>query len=151
MAVTLQVNREVAARRVAPAFSDGELVAIVEHAARAALLDRGVDEGELSITLLDDAGMAALNQEWKGRAGPTDVLAFPLHGEGEALVGDVYVGVERAVAQADELDEPAPRELARLAIHGTLHVLGWDHPEDGREESEMWRHQERILEELDTA
>jgi probable rRNA maturation factor len=150
MAVALQVNREVAARRVAPAFSDAELVAVVEAAARAALRDRGVEEGELSITLLDDAGMAALNAQWKGREDPTDVLAFALHGEAEPLMGDVYVGVERAVAQAGELGEPAPRELARLAIHGTLHVLGFDHPEEGREESEMWRHQERILAELGT-
>lgn len=148
MAVELQVNREVSARRVAPSFTDAELVAVVEQAARAALRDRGVEEGELSITLLDDAAMASLNGQWKGREGPTDVLAFALHGEGEALVGDVYVGVERAVSQAAELGEPAPVELARLAIHGTLHVLGWDHPEEGREESEMWAHQERILNEM---
>lgn len=151
MAVALHVNREVAARQVAPSLTDAELVAVVQHAARAALRDRDVEEGELSITLLDDAGMAALNQQWKGRDGPTDVLAFALHGEGEPLMGDVYLGVERAVSQAEELDEPAPRELARLAVHGTLHVLGFDHPEEGREESEMWRHQERILAELETA
>lgn len=150
MAVALQVNREVAARRVAPALTDEELVAVVEHAARAALRDRGVEEGELSITLLDDAGMAALNERWKGREDPTDVLAFALHGEGEPLMGDVYVGVERAMVQAEEMGEPAPRELARLAIHGTLHVLGFTHPDEGREESEMWRHQERILAELGT-
>ena len=122
-----------------------EGVEVVKRAARAALADRGVEEGELSITLLDDAAMGAMNRQWKGRDGATDVLAFALHEKGAALMGDVYVGVERAAAQAAELGEPVSRELARLAIHGTLHVLGWDHPEEAREDSEMWRHQERIL------
>lgn len=151
MAVDLQVNRELdEVRPVTGAFAGVELEAIVEGAARATLRDRGVEDGELSVTLLDDAGMAALNERWKGREGPTDVLAFALHGEGEALVGDVYIGVERAVEQAAELGETPRRELARLAVHGTLHTLGWDHPEEGREGSEMWRHQERILAELET-
>ncbi|MFP4624359.1 MAG: rRNA maturation RNase YbeY, partial [Gemmatimonadota bacterium] len=104
-----------------------------------------VEEGELSLTLLDDPAMAALNRRWKGRSGPTDVLAFSLHEPGQPIMGDVYLSVERAAAQAAELGEPPARELARLAVHGTLHVLGWDHPELGREGSEMWRHQERIL------
>ncbi len=92
--------------------------------------------------------MAALNREWKGRDAPTDVLAFALHEDGEPPLGDVYVGAERAVAQAADLGDSATRELARLAIHGTLHVLGWDHPEDDREASEMWEHQEAILDAL---
>lgn len=121
---------------------------VVERAARAALRDRGIEEGELSVTLLDDAAMAAMNQQWKGREGATDVLAFALHAEEQPLMGDVYVGVERAAVQAAELDEPVVRELARLVIHGTLHVLGFDHPEEEREASEMWSHQERILDGL---
>lgn len=138
MAVEVHVNEQ----------TSGGDAALVERAARAALEDRGVEEGELSITLFDDAAMAGMNQEWKDREGPTDVLAFSLGGDSEPLMGDVYIGVERAAAQAAELDEPFSRELARLTIHATLHVLGWDHPEEKREESEMWRHQERILAEL---
>ncbi len=64
------------------------------------------------------------------------------------MVGDVYLGLERVVAQAEELDEPPTRELARVAIHATLHILGWDHPEEDREASDMWAHQERILGEM---
>jgi probable rRNA maturation factor len=90
-----------------------------------------------------------MNREWKGRDAPTDVLAFPLHEPGQPPLGDVYLGFDRAAAQAAELGEPRERELARLAIHGTLHVLGWDHPEEGRESTEMWAHQERILKGLD--
>jgi probable rRNA maturation factor len=132
-----------------PGVDDG--AGVVERAARAAAADRGVDEGELSLTLLDDDGMAALNREWLDRDGPTDVLAFALHGAGETPVGDIYLGVDRARAQAEAEGEPLRRELARLAVHGTLHVLGLDHPETDREESEMWRHQERIVAALELA
>ena len=123
-------------------------VDVVERAARATLADRGVTDGELSVTLLGDGDMAAMNRRWKRSDGSTDVLAFALHEADEPPVGDVYLGVERASAQAEELDEPPLRELARLAVHGTLHVLGWDHPVEDREGSEMWRHQERIVEAL---
>lgn len=119
--------------------------AVVERAARAVVEDRGVEAGELSLTLLDDAGMATLHRDWLDAEGPTDVLAFALHEADEAPLGDIYLGVERAIAQAREEDEPLRRELARLAVHGTLHVLGWDHPAAAREQSEMWRHQERIV------
>lgn len=122
---------------------------VVERAARATAADRGVESGELSLTLLDDRAMAALNRDWLDRDGPTDVLAFALHDPDEPPIGDIYLGVERAVAQARAVDEPARRELARLAVHGTLHVLGWDHPEADREQSEMWHHQERIVAALD--
>lgn len=142
MSVVVRVNR------VADAGIErcGEAV---ERAARATLADRGVEEAELSLTLMDDDAMAALNRDWLDRDRPTDVLAFPLHGSGEPPIGDIYLGAERAVAQAAAENEPARRELARLAVHGTLHVLGWDHPEDDREASEMWVHQERIVARLE--
>jgi probable rRNA maturation factor len=121
---------------------------VVARAARAALEDRGIAEAELSLALVDDQAMAAMSRQWKGRDEPTDVLAFALHDAGEPPLGDVYIGWEQALRQALEEGEAPLRELARLAIHGTLHVLGWDHPEAGRERSEMWTHQERILEGL---
>jgi probable rRNA maturation factor len=134
---------------IAAAGLDPErLEEVVERAVLAVLEDRGVGEAEISVALLDDAAMAGMNQEWKGRAAATDVLAFSLHEAGDAPLGDVYLGVERAVEQGREAGETPERELARLAIHATLHVLGWDHPEEAREASELWRHQERILEGL---
>lgn len=144
MAVDVQVNEE-AGRAARDSFGAHDLTALVERAARATLEDRGVSAGELSLTLMDDAGMGSMNRQWTGREGPTDVLSFTLNEPGEPLVGDVYVGLDRAAAQAAELGEPPARELVRLAVHGTLHVLGWDHPEEGRESSEMWAHQERIV------
>lgn len=128
-----------------------EAAALVERAVRAALTDRQVADAELSVTLLDDAAMTQMNREWKGRESPTDVLAFALHEPGTAPLGDIYVGFERAGAQASEAGESRERELCRLAIHGTLHVLGFEHPEEGREATEMWAHQERILTGLEVA
>lgn len=146
MPIRIDVAREAAC----PGFDAGA-EALVLRAARAALEDRGFEDAELSIVMLDDEGMAGMNQRWKGREEPTDVLAFALHESGQPPLGDVYLGCERALVQAEEVGEPPGRELARLAIHGTLHVLGFDHPERERERSEMWQHQERILDGLGAA
>jgi len=109
----------------------------------------GVESAELSVSLLDDDAMAVLNRRWLGRPGSTDVLAFSLAGEGEPPLGDVYVGWERAARQAVEHGVPVAEELVRLVVHGTLHVLGHDHPEGPeRLESDMFRLQEALVREL---
>ena len=124
------------------ALSRGDVV----RAARAALASQpGPHEGELSISFVDDAEIAELNLRWLDRAGPTDVIAFSL-GSPESVLGDVYVSVDTATANAAGLEIAAEEELLRLVIHGTLHVLGHDHPEGaGRESSEMFRLQEELL------
>ena len=113
------------------------------------LRDAGVTDGEISLALLDDQAIRELNRTYLGRDRPTDVIAFALHEEGESLLGDIYVGHEQAERQAGEIAVPLIEELVRLAIHGTLHVLGHGHPEtDARFESEMFQLQERLLREL---
>ncbi len=90
--------------------------------------------------------IAGLNTRYLSREGPTDVIAFALHEAGEPVLGDVYVGYERAVAQSEERGISLQEELARLTIHGVLHVLGHDHDDGaGREPSEMYRVQESLL------
>lgn len=122
------------------------LTALLRRAALAALAEQGVQDAELSITLLDDVAMRELNRDWLGHDRPTDVIAFPL-GDGDATpLGDIYIGVERAVEQAAELGVPAREELTRLAVHGTLHVLGHDHAEGAdRLRGDMWRLQEELV------
>lgn len=122
------------------------------HLKRAALaaLDTCSDApaGEVSITFLPAAEMRALNRAYLGRGAATDVLAFEL-GDGERLLGDIYICPDVASESAEEHGETLARELARLVVHGVLHVLGHDHPEDdSRYESEMFAIQERILTEL---
>lgn len=103
--------------------------------------------GELSVALLDDPDIRRLNHEHLGHDRVTDVIAFPLWDEGEPVVGDVYVGFEQARRQAAAEGVPLEEELVRLVVHGTLHVLGWDHPVEAakREASPMYRLQERIV------
>jgi probable rRNA maturation factor len=105
----------------------------------------GPSSAEISVALVDDPSIAVLNERFLGREGPTDVLAFSL-GDAVDVVGDVYVGFEQASRQAAELGISLAEELVRLAIHGTLHVLGHDHPEDDeRDASAMFALQEQLV------
>ncbi len=146
MAIRVRVNREVA---LGAEIAAAPLRRRLADAVRTTFRDQDVSDGELSLTLLDDAAMAALNERWLGHAGPTDVIAFALHADGDAPLGDVYVGVPAARRQAGEHGIGVPEELVRLAVHGTLHVLGHDHPEgEDRVGSPMWDVQERIVSEV---
>jgi len=120
---------------------------LIEAAVRRTLEMEGTETGEVSVTLLDDEEIRALNRAYLGRDQPTDVVAFSL--DDVQLLGDVYVGFERARAQATEHGVTLHEELVRLAVHGTLHVLGMDHPEGPeRAESEMFEVQERLVREI---
>lgn len=121
-------------------------LAEVEAAVRAVLQAEGVTDAEISVALLGDAAIAELNERYLAHEGPTDVLSFPLQAAGAPPLGDIYIGVEQARRQADELGVPMGEEVLRLAVHGTLHVLGYDHPEGAeREDCEMYRRQEELL------
>ena len=106
----------------------------------------GITDGEVSVTLLDDVSMIELSRDHLDLDSTTDVISFALHEGDEAVLGDVYVGHEQAARQAADIGVSLREELARLAIHGTLHVLGYDHPEgDSRSSSEMFVIQERMV------
>jgi probable rRNA maturation factor len=124
--------------------------ALLERAVRHTLDAEGVWHGEISLALLDDASIRALNRDHLGHDAPTDVLAFALHEVGEPPLGDVYLGVEQARRQAADAGVADDEELVRLAVHGTLHVLGWDHPDeaDARFRSPMWLRQEALVAEV---
>lgn len=122
---------------------------LLERAVRVVLDAEGVLVGEISITILDDVHIRRMNRDYLDHDWPTDVLSFELYGSGEPVLGDIYVGVEQAERQAAEREIPVIEELVRLVVHGTLHVLGYDHPDDPeREGSELFRKQERLVETL---
>lgn len=107
----------------------------------------------VDITLLEPAAMRRLNRRATGRRGLTDVLAYTLPLRDGRVLGDVYLcpaAAARWLAGAGRSGRRAEREeLIRLAVHGTLHVLGYDHPEGPRRErSAMWRRQERYVRRL---
>jgi probable rRNA maturation factor len=120
----------------------------VREAALAALKAERVRDAMLSITFVGRAAMSELNRRYLGHRGPTDVISFGLERSGKrgAVIGDIYICPEVARDNARRQGVPIGEEVLRLAVHGTLHVLGHDHPIDAsRTASPMWRRQERIL------
>jgi probable rRNA maturation factor len=107
-----------------------------------------VSSAMLSIAFVSRKTMAALNRRHLGHRGGTDVITFALGRSTPSapLVGDIYVAPEIVRAQAHRWRVPVREELARVVVHGVLHAIGHDHPEgDGREQSPMWKRQERWL------
>ena len=120
---------------------------LLERAAVAVLESEGISEGELSLTFLPDEPIRALNHRWRGHDRVPDVLSFCLHDPGDPPVGDIYIGVDQVARQAEEHGVSDCEELVRLVIHGTLHVLGYDHPEPSMDRgvSELYRKQELMV------
>lgn len=119
--------------------------------ARTALRAERVDDALLSIALVTRAAIARLNRRHLGHAGATDVISFGFNRAtpSDPVIGDIYIAPEVARDNARARGERVRDEIARLVVHGVLHVLGYDHPEgDAREQSEMWQRQERVLRRL---
>ena len=99
-----------------------------------------LSKAEVSILLLDDSGIASLNEQYLKKPGPTDVISFPMHdGAFPAvqpdLLGDIAISVPTAQRQADRRGVPLREEMASLLVHGMLHLIGYDHelsPADSR-------------------
>lgn len=103
----------------------------------------GARHARVELTLLDAADMGRLNRRVTGRRGLTDVIAFALPQPDGSLVGEIYICPEAAWAWVRSELQAFHEELVRLTVHGTLHILGHDHPEGrGRTRSTMWRRQE---------
>ncbi len=104
-------------------------------------------QGELTLTFVDDDEIASLNEEHMGKAGPTDVLAFPIDEEPTpgvpTLLGDVVICPRVAAGQFAEHAGTFDDEIALLVVHGILHVLGHDHAE--ADEAEAMRRRELEL------
>jgi probable rRNA maturation factor len=100
--------------------------------ARKLLAALGLPRAELSLALVSDDEIAALNETHRGKRGPTDVLSYSLlegahAGRRGELLGDVVIAVGVAARQAREIGHALNEELLRLLIHGVLHLLGYDH------------------------
>jgi len=111
-----------------------------------------VKDALISVAFVGSEMMAQLNEQFLKHDGPTDVITFGLSRNGGKMpvIGDIYICPPVAQQNAKSLGISASEELARLLVHGTLHILGYDHPEDeGRTASPMWKRQERILDSLD--
>jgi probable rRNA maturation factor len=99
--------------------------------------------GEVALVLTGDRALKALNARYRGREEPTDVLSFP--GEGGEALGDIVISVESAFRNARGLGRTLPQELDVLALHGFLHVLGYDHESDDGSMDRLERRLRRLL------
>jgi probable rRNA maturation factor len=102
----------------------------------------GCDAHEISIVIMDDKGIEQLNKSYRGIDKPTNVLAFPMQ-EGEfsditpGLLGDVVISLTTAEREAVEAKISLEERLSQLLIHGTLHLLGFDHETSDKDAAAM--------------
>lgn len=127
------------------------LEVICEQAGMALLTALDLREAELVVVLCGDARIQELNAQWRGRDLPTDVLSFAQE-EGEGLaggdpvrvLGDIVISTDRANIQAQDGDWTLEEEVARLLLHGLLHLLGFDHENGGEQEARMKAEEARL-------
>lgn len=135
--------------------------ALIRKTIRTALAAEGVETPcEIDVLLTDDAGIHTINREMRKVDRPTDVLSFPefdLHpgekpgaedadpGTGLVPLGDMVISMERVRAQAEEYGHSEKRELSYLVVHSVLHLLGYDHLDEGAQKAQMRAREEEIL------
>lgn len=117
----------------------------VEEVAHRALRHLGLEGKELSVVLLDDEGIAELNRRWLKRDRPTNVIAFPMDGPQDFVLGDIVISTETAQREAAERGVELREHVALLLIHGLLHLLGYDHEADPQQEARMRAKEEELL------
>ncbi|MCL6585357.1 MAG: rRNA maturation RNase YbeY [Anoxybacillus sp.] len=136
--------------------TDEQIQTLEQLLCYAAEVEQVPDGAEVSISFVDNEQIRIINRDYRGKDQPTDVISFALEemGEGEIeivgadippVLGDIIISVPKAKEQAAEYGHSLMRELGFLAVHGFLHLLGYDH-ETEEEEKEMFAKQEQILE-----
>ena len=147
-----------------PAANLKEISALIRKVIRTALAAEGmVLPCEVDVLLTDDEGIHAINLDMRDVDRPTDVLSFPEFdlrpgelpdemdadpGTGLIPLGDMVISVEHVAAQAVEYGHSRQRELAYLVTHSVLHLLGYDHLDEGEQKKQMRAREEAILSEL---
>jgi probable rRNA maturation factor len=103
---------------------------------------------ELAVMLTDDAAIRSLNAQWRGLDKPTNVLSFPapeaLRGDAPVHLGDIAIAYETVAREAQQEGTPLWHHLSHLAVHGFLHLLGYDHESD-QDAAAMEAHERAIL------
>jgi len=131
---------------------------LVRKVCTAALKEQGFEQdAEVNVTFVDDAQIHEYNLQFRNIDRSTDVLSFPLGEDGQwdinpetnmAMLGDIVISLEHAVAQAKEFDHSFEREVGYLTVHSMMHLLGYDHVNGGLQADEMRYHEEQVMEML---
>lgn len=123
-----------------------ELKALLQNVCQ----DEKLDSGEFNVIIVDSNKIRELNKEYRNIDRITDVISFALEDddtfnlEDYRVLGDIYICLEQALKQAEDYGHSFKRELSFLAIHGLLHLLGYDHMSE-EEEKIMFKKQEEVL------
>ena len=128
---------------------------------RTVLAEEGLElPCEISVSITDDTGIHEINRDMREVDRPTDVLSFPMFdlqpgelpdemdadpGTGLIPLGDMVISLERVEAQAKEFGHSKRRELSYLTVHSVLHLLGYDHLDEGEQKAQMRKREEEIL------
>lgn len=125
---------------------------VLRQAVGAAAAEASSGAAEIAIVLTDDSAIQALNRKWRGRDEPTNVLSFPgnPHSAAEPHLGDIVIAFETVACEAGAESKAFTHHLAHLAVHGYLHLLGYDHDTDRKAEA-MEQFEARILKRLGIA
>ena len=131
-------------------LSDGQYAECIEKALKAALDVEKVNCGcEINVEITNNAEIQKLNKDYRGKDSPTDVLSFPMNEinpENDLLMlGDIVISIEKAKEQSEEYNQSLEREFMFLAIHATLHLLGYDHELSDEADLIMREKQREIL------
>jgi probable rRNA maturation factor len=122
---------------------DAEAVIQRAIAAAAETVGQDVGEAELAVMLTDDAGIRTLNSNWRGIDKPTNVLSFPAlqptgasrEDDAPRMLGDIAIAYQTMRKEADDEQKPFDHHLSHLAVHGFLHLIGYDHETDDAAEA----------------
>ena len=107
-------------------------------------------DAELSILIVDDLQISELNKKYLHRAGPTNVIAFPMHSEdfpnvGAQLLGDVVISIETAAKEGNRIGIGMEKRFIQLLVHGILHLIGYDHEKSEAQAEKMEQKENEIL------
>ncbi len=156
------MKHEISVSREKRGLGHPEAAALVKKAVRAALDAEGVSEPCLvGVVLTDDEGIRRVNREFRGIDRATDVLSFPFNElrpgafdasvcerdpeSGRLMLGDMMISLERCAAQGEEFGHGFEREIRYLAVHSVLHLLGYDHVDEGKMKKQMRAREKAIM------
>ena len=160
------MRHDISVNREKRGLGHPEAAVIIKRAVRAALSAEGVDAPcAVSVLLTDNEGIRRVNREFRGVDSATDVLSFPFNEltpgafdaedcerdpeSGRLLLGDMMISLERCEAQGEEFGHGFEREIRYLSVHSVLHLLGYDHVDEGTMKHEMRTREKEIMGDTD--
>ena len=156
------MKHEISIARIGRGLGHREAAALVKRAANKALEAEGINEACLiNVVLTDDAHIRRVNREFRNVDSATDVLSFPFNElrpgafdardcerdpeSGALLLGDMMISLERCAAQGEEFGHGFEREIQYLTVHSVLHLLGYDHTDEGKMKKQMRDREKEIM------